>query len=68
MYVRDCWKAVRTVEMDLMGVAVRAVKKVFAGLLWKARAGRDLKADFDAAGTAVASLKGVLAANAIFAD
>ncbi len=59
MYVLDCWKAFRIFVMDVVGLVVREVKKVFAGLLlWKARAGTDLKADFDARETVEVSLNG----------
>jgi hypothetical protein len=59
MYVLDCWKAFRNLEMDLACVVALEVKKLFTGLLlWKARDGTVLKADREAMEMVEVSLKG----------
>jgi hypothetical protein len=69
IYVLDCRNAFRAFASVLIGVAVREVKKVAAGLeWWNARIGVDLNADFETQPTVEASLKGWRIANAILND
>jgi hypothetical protein len=52
-----------------MGVVVRDVKKFAAGrLLWNARTGADLKADFEATAKAEVSFNGCRIANAMLIE
>ena len=66
IYVLDCRKTFRAFVRVLTGAVVLDVKKFVAGfVLWKARTGADLKADFEATTKVELSLKGWRIANAI---
>jgi len=69
MYVLDCWNAFRNLEMDLAWVVTLEVKRLLTGLLlWNAREGTDLKADFETTEMVEVSLKGCLSVKAILRE